>query len=308
MTQTAVRSGRVKTSHVDLYYEDAGELSAPPVILVLGLGAQLTLWPDALCRALLDSGLRLIRFDSRDIGLSADFVHHLPLDLLANFVRVRLGLPVAAPYDLHDMAADVIAVMDTLQLEQAHLVGASMGGMIAQLVAADYPHRVLSLTSIMSSTNEPHLPMPKLKVLLHISGMTGEKVVDAASAVRNRLALWSMTRSPGHANDEVEVADRAAHNYRRAFRPDGAARHSLAVMATGGFASRLKSITAPTLVIHGNCDPLVPLAGGQDSARAIPGAQLKIIDGMGHDLPDSLCPQFVRLIIENTQRAKNTDA
>lgn len=298
-----MRAGEVKVNSLNLYYEDRGNLEAPVVLLIMGLGAQLTIWPESLCNALVEKGYRVIRFDNRDIGLSSEVKVTQPLNTVANFVRSKLGRKVKAPYDLNDMASDAMGLLSELDIEKAHIVGASMGGMIAQLAAAEYPHRVLSLTSIMSNTNEPHLPTPDLRVLFHLAGVTGEKVVDSASAVRNRMTLWRKIRSPGFMTDSELVAERAESNYLRSFRPEGAARHSMAVMATGGFSSRLKNIVAPTLVIHGNSDPLVPMAGGLDSARAIPGAQLKIIEGMGHELPDALSEHFALLISKNAQRA-----
>jgi len=299
-----IRTGVVNVPGLELFYEDRGGLADPVIVLIMGLGAQLTVWPELLCDILQSRGFRVIRFDNRDIGLSSSMSLSEPLNTVKNFVRSKLGMQVKAPYDLYDMADDAMVLLDSLEVERAHIVGASMGGMIAQLLAASYPHRVLSLTSIMSNTNEPHLPTPDLRVLFHLVGITGEKVVDAASAVSNRLVLWGMIKSPVHHTDKDLVAERAEKSYLRAFRPEGAARHSMAVMATGGFAARLKSIVAPTLVIHGNKDRLVPLAGGMDSVRAIPGARLHVIDGMGHDLPDSLCAHYADLIIANANKAQ----
>lgn len=289
---------------VELFYEDYGNTNDPVILLVMGLGAQLTVWPDALVEQLLRGGFRVIRFDNRDVGLSTELNILEPLDALKSFVRSRLGLSVKAPYDLNDMAADVVSLMDQLKIEHAHLVGASMGGMIAQLFAAAYPHRVLSLTSIMSTTNERHLPTPDLTILLHLAGIKGVKVVDAASAISNRLTLWNMIRSPLFADEEDVVSYRAEQNFYRSYRPQGAARHSMAVMATGGFSEKLATIVAPTLVVHGRHDPLVPLAGGRDTAKSIPGANLHIIDGMGHDLPARLCPHIAQLITNHAVNAQ----
>lgn len=304
MCEVEVRTGVVTVPGLELFYEDRGSVSAPAIVLIMGLGAQLTVWPEPLCESLEAAGFRVIRFDNRDIGLSSSVALTEPLNTLKNFIRSKLGMKIKAPYNLHDMAADAVILLDELKVEKAHIVGASMGGMIAQLLAATYPQRVLSLASIMSNTNEPHLPTPDLRVLFHIVGITGERVIDAASAVRNRRALWGMIKSPEYHTHEDLISERAEQSYLRAFRPEGAARHSLAVMATGGFASQLRSIVAPTLVIHGNRDRLVPLAGGLDSVRAIPGARLQIIEGMGHDLPDSLCPYYAELIIGNIARAE----
>lgn len=294
----------VSVPGLELFYEDRGPVYAPAIVLIMGLGAQLTVWPELLCEILEARGFRVIRFDNRDIGLSSTVPLSEPLNTLKNFLRSKLRMQVRAPYNLYDMADDAVILLDHLKVDKAHIVGASMGGMIAQLLAAAYPLRVLSLTTIMSNTNEPHLPTPDLRVLFHLTGITGEKIVDAASAVRNRLTLWGMIKSPEHHTCEDLVAQRAKQSYLRAFRPEGAARHSMAVMATGGFSTQLRSIVAPTLVIHGNKDRLVPLAGGLDSVRAIPGASLHIIDGMGHDLPDSLCPHYAELIIANANKAQ----
>lgn len=294
-----LRSGYAVVDGVKLFYEDRGEIGAPAVILVMGLGAQMTIWPESLCDALEERGFRVIRLDNRDVGLSSEIaVRNLP-NPMVNFLRSKLGLQVKAPYTLRDMAADVVGLMEALELPQAHLVGASMGGMIVQLIAALCPQRVASLTSIMSNTNEAYLPTPDLKVLLHLSGARGVPITDVETAVQNRMQLWELIRSPAYPSDPQKVAERAASNYQRSFRPQGAARHSLAVMATGGFSNVLGRIQCPSLVIHGNADPLVPLAGGQDSARAIPGAKLKIIDGMGHEIPESLAGYFAEMIADN---------
>ena len=204
------------------------------------------------------------------------------------------------------MVDDAVGVLDELGIEQAHWVGASMGGMIAQIAAAEYPARVLSLASIMSNTNEPHLPTPNVNVLLHMTGIKGNKVVDVESAVKNRLNLWGLISGGVYSNTPEFVAERAEANFLRSYRPQGSSRHSMAIMATGGFAKRLKKITAPTVIIHGNKDPLLPVAGGLDSVKAIPGAKMKIIDGMGHELPEAVCPYIVELICENIATAETS--
>mgnify|MGYP000610347523 FL=1 len=176
-----IRTGVVSAPDLELFYEDRGDINAPAIVLIMGLGAQLTVWPELLCETLQAKGFRVIRFDNRDIGLSSAVALTEPLKTLKNFLRSKLRMKVNAPYNLYDMADDAVILLDELKIDRAHIVGASMGGMIAQLLAAAYPHRVLSLTSIMSNTNEPHLPTPDLRVLFHIAGITGESVVDTAS-------------------------------------------------------------------------------------------------------------------------------
>lgn len=299
-----LRTGKAPVAEgLSLYYEDAGDEEAPVMLMIMGLGAQLTVWPRALREALLAKGFRVVCFDNRDVGLSDSTPNLPPIQTMANFIRSKVGRPIDAAYSLTDMVNDVVALMDFLNIPKAHVAGASMGGMIAQLLATHHPQRVLSLGVIMSNTNEPYLPMPSLRILMHLTGITGERVVDVPSAIRNRIAFWKRIRSSDdYADSESEVAKRAAASFERAFRPQGAARQSEAVMATGGFAAQLSKIIAPTIVIHGNADKLVPLAGGRDSARAIPSAQLAIIDGMGHDLPMKLCQTYADLITKNTQR------
>ncbi|MGM0562798.1 MAG: alpha/beta fold hydrolase [Pseudomonadota bacterium] len=294
-----IHSGYAPTREgLSIYYERWGNPANPPVLMVMGLGAQMTIWPEALLKALVERGLYLILFDNRDIGLSSATPHAKPQALSA-FVRSRLGLKVHAPYNLDDMAADAIDLLNYLGIERASVVGASMGGMIAQILAVEYPDRICSLTGIMTSPNEGHLPRPPVKLLLQLAGLRGEPIVDAESAAENRLQLWRMINSPDYLMDEDIVRQRAAASYRRSYRPDGAAKHSLAIMATGGFKDRLARIRLPSLFIHGGADRLVHPEGGKLCARATPGAELMLIKGMGHEIPEDLTQRLAEKIAKH---------
>lgn len=299
-----IESGYAATREgLSIYYECRGNPADPPVLMIMGLGAQMTIWPEPFVRALVESGLYLVLYDNRDIGLSSATPHAKPRAMSA-FVRSRVGLPVKAPYTLDDMAADAIDLLDHLNIERAGVIGASMGGMIAQILAAEYPERIDSLTGIMTSPNEGHLPRPPVKLLLQLAGLRGEPIVDAESAAENRLQLWRMISSPDYPMDEDMIRRRAAASYQRAYRPDGAAKHSLAIMATGGFMNRLARIRAPSLFIHGAADRLVHPEGGKLSARATPGAELMLIEGMGHEIPDGLCERLAGKIHRHVVNAR----
>ncbi len=255
MTEIDWQRKGVQANGLTLHLEHAGPTTGEAIVLIMGLGGQLIQWPEALCADLISRGFRVIRFDNRDAGLSDEANRGVRFSLRGDYLRVRLGLrPGPSNYLLHDMVEDTIGLLDALSIERAHLVGASMGGMIAQLVAAAYPQRVRSLTSIMSGTNHPWTLATELKLLLRLS-----------------------SPPPDHRRESI--------------------------VATGGFENRLAAITAPTLILHGAQDRLQRLACGKRSAKLIRGARLHVIDGMGHDLPAALMPQWAELISENATRA-----
>lgn len=294
-----VHSGYARSGDdIQIYYECWGNADKPVLLLIMGLGAQMTVWPERLLKWLVDAGFYVVLFDNRDIGLSSA-TPKVRSRTIRNYVRSKLGFRVKAPYNLSDMASDAMAVLDHLRIKKAHIVGASMGGMIAQLIAIEYPQRTLSMVGIMTGANENDLPRPPLKILLQLTGLRGEPIVDADSAARNRLQLWRMINSPEFLSDEELVYRRAATSYKRSYRPEGAAKHSMAVMATGGFEDKLPGITAPCLFIHGSVDRLVHPDGGRRSARAIAGARFELIDGMGHEIPDALCERVGQLMSEH---------
>lgn len=269
--------------------DDQGPRDAPAVLLIAGLGLQLTYWPDEFVDPLLAAGLRVVRFDNRDIGLSDGF------DALGmpNFpwfmIRQKLGLPVKPPYTLQDMAHDAIGILDALQIESAHVVGISMGGMIAQRMAVSAPARVKSLTSMLSSSGAPDLPPPSAQV---IKVMRRRPPSDRNALIDHGTRLQLLISSPGYPADPARVRQRLANAFERSYRPRGFMRHVLAIASDTDRAGLLAKISAPTLVLHGKADPMVPYACAEDTQRRIAGARLVGIDGMAHDLPPALCPQL----------------
>lgn len=277
----------LRCNGVDIAYETMGEPNAPAILLIMGLGMQLVAWPDAFCRALVERGFRVIRFDNRDTGLSGSIDVARPPNLLLAMLKARIGLPPPPPYSLTDMADDAVALLDGLGVRKAHIVGASMGGMIAQLVAARHPERVSSLTSIMSTSGNPRVSMPRFDALKALLGRP-QKPDDFDSVVAHLVRLFRVIGSPAYPMPETEMRARIARSVERAYNPPGVARQLLAILADGDRSKRLRAISAPSLVIHGGADPLVPLAGGRDTAKNIAGARLVVIEGMGHDLPNQL--------------------
>lgn len=285
-----------------LHWETTGPAHGEPLLLVMGLGGQLIHWPDALASALVAQGFRVIRFDNRDSGLSGEANRGIGFSIARDWLGSRLGRIARANYTLHDMAGDTVALLDTLGISRAHLVGTSMGGMIAQITAATYPQRVRSLTSIMSSTNHPKLPAARIDVLLRMAGL-GPRPKTREQVIRRSVQMLRKVGSPGF-HTPLEYRRRlAGRAYDRAFRPEGHARQTHAVIATGSFEHLLPQISAPTQVIHGLADPLLRPACGQRSARLIRGAKLELIPGMGHDLAPALMPRWADLIGANAARA-----
>jgi len=278
--------GEAAINGIKLTYEDKGPRDAPAILLVMGLGGQLTLWPDEFVDALVAHGFRTIRYDNRDVGLSTRFESAGVPNLKWMFVKSMLRLPVRPAYTLADMAADGIALLDHLGIAKAHVVGASMGGMISQHIAARYPDRVLSLTSIMSTTGNPRLPRAQKEAMAVLANrpMSGDPEDMIAYSVRAARVIGS----PGYPAAEERLQRRVRHDFERGWYPQGVARQMAAIVADGDRRAMLKTIVAPTLVIHGEADPLVPIAGGKDTAVSIPGARLMTIPGMGHDLPLAL--------------------
>jgi len=277
---------KVRTNGIDIEVEDSGPApegaERPVVLLIMGLGMQLVAWPPGVVQLLMDTGYRVIRFDNRDIGLSQHFDHLGTPNIVWAGIKHRLGLKVVPPYTIHNMAQDAIGVLDALGIHRAHVVGVSMGGMIAQRVALAAPERVQSLTSIMSSSGARGLPQadPRLMRVLFSRPADGSR--DATIA--HYLRLYKAIGSPGFSADEAELRQRIALAVDRSYHPAGTQRQMLAIAADTTRAQDLAGIKRPTLVLHGQADPLVPFAHGQDTARRIPGAQFAGIEGMGHDL------------------------
>ena len=291
---------QITANGIQIEYETHGDPKDPPLLLVMGLGAQLTLWPIELVDALVARGYYVIRHDNRDIGLSQKFSQHG----VPNFKRVALmqmfGLKPRTPYTLADMAADAAGLLDALGIAKAHVVGASMGGMIVQLMGINHPDKLLSITSIMSTTGNRRVPPAKpeaMKALLNRApaGATLEQVMPIGLHVSRAIG------SPGYPAAEDRLRANIERDYTRSYFPEGAARQISAIVADGDRRKRLKAVTAPTLVIHGTDDPLVPVEGGRDTAAHIPGAKLLEIDGMGHDLPLELVDQIADAIAEHAK-------
>lgn len=297
-----VRSGKVSSNGLEFFYDDRGPQQGEAIVFIMGLAAQMVFWPEPLINDLAERGYRVIRFDNRDVGLSSRLrapLHHGPVGLMGRYLA---GLPLKAPYTLHDMVEDTCGVLDALGIEQAHLVGASMGGMISQLTAAYRPERVASLTSIMSSPNSRLLPPPAPSAL---KTLVGPRVAinSVDEYVEHGLRVWRVIGGTLRQGDELlEQMFRQA--YERGLYPRGVLQQFTGIMATGGFARDLRRVSAPTAVIHGSHDPLIRLAGGKATARAIRGARLHVIRGMGHDLPESVLPQIADLIDENAGKAR----
>jgi len=302
-THHPVRTGNAKVNGITLHYQDEGYITDPAMILIMGLGSQLTLWPAQLVDNLISEGFRVIRFDNRDIGLSAVVSNGIRADLPNSMLRSRLRLPIKSNYTLYDMVRDTAELLDALHIDKAHVVGASMGGMIAQLFSALYPHRTLSLTSVMSTTNEPGLPLPRWDILLNLGGFGVKKGHDKETAVMRSLQFWKKISSPKFPTPDDEIIKRLQSDYDRSYRPASYLRQSHAIIATGGFKRILSRINSPTQIVHGNNDPLVHKKGGIASAKAIRNAKLELISGMGHDFPKQLIPKLTELIVFNALQA-----
>lgn len=293
---------QIRANGISLEYESFGSDTNPVVLLIMGLGAQLTRWPVLFCEKLAARGYRVIRFDNRDIGLSTR-LDGAPVPDLGMLVAARMaGLPMNVPYTLHDMAADTIGLLDALHVRQAHIVGASMGGMIAQLVAADYPQRTLSLTSIMSTTGNPALP-PPTPAAAAVLMARAPNPTDREAFVAHGLNTMRTIGSPGYPFDEAAARERILNEATRSYHPAGFARQIAAVTASGDRREKNRRIKAPTMVVHGADDPLMPLAAGRDTAQSIENAELRVIPGMGHDFPPQLYDTIVDAIDSAAKRA-----
>ncbi len=287
---------------LNMHWEECGPERGDPVLLLMGLGGQLIHWPDDLACELVDRGFRVIRFDNRDAGLSADADKGVTVNIARDWLRSRFGQRAASNYTLHDMADDSIGLLDTLGLKKAHFVGVSMGGMIAQIAAGRHAPRVRSLTSIMSSTNHHKLPPARLDVLWRMAGIgprpkTREEVIQCSTRMLRRVG------SPGYPTPIERRRQLVGRAYDRAFRPAGHMRQAHAIISTGSFEDLLPQIKAPTQVVHGLADPLLRPECGRRSAQLIRNAKLELIPGMGHDFAPGLMPRWAELISANAARA-----
>ncbi|MCD2316055.1 alpha/beta fold hydrolase [Sphingomonas sp. IC-11] len=285
---------KARANGIELEYESFGNPADPTILLIMGLGAQLTLWPLPFVEALVERGFHVVRYDNRDVGLSTKLDHARPPRVGMLVLQRLLRLRPRMPYTLGDMAADAAGLLDALGIEKAHIVGGSMGGMIAQIFAATYPDRTLSLTSIMSTTGNPRLSRASREAMDVL--VNHPKTDDLEALVAHGVRASQVLAGPAFpvAPDVLEA--RARETIQRSNYPDGFARQLAAIVADGDRRQRLKAITAPTVVIHGSDDSLVPIDGGRDTAASIPGARLVEVRGMGHNVPVEVIPEIVDAI------------
>ena len=292
------KATKVGPARIDIAYQRLGPPDAPVVLLIMGVAAQSIHWPDSFCQALVDRGLQVVRFDNRDAGLSTHMNDAPPPNLPATLA----GDLASVSYTLSDMADDAVGLLDALGLEKAHLVGASMGGAIAQTMAIEHPGRVRSLTSMMSTTGDKSVGQPSADVLREL--FAGPPAVTRDEVIQQMLRAVRAMGSPGYPRDESEVAARAGRAYDRCYDPTGSARQAIATVASGDRTERLRHLEVPALVIHGLADRMCDVSGGRATAEAIPGAELVLIEGMGHDLPPALRPQLATRIADFVWRVE----
>lgn len=291
---------RVRSNGIEIEYESFGDPAADPVLLIMGLGAQMILWDEEFCEAIAQRGHRVVRFDNRDVGLSTKLDEAGTPNLMELWAAWVAGREVRAPYTIDDMADDAAGLLDALGIGAAHVVGASMGGMIAQTMAYRHPDRTRTLTSIMSTTGEPGLPQAKPEVMMLLATPAP---TERDANIERAVEVWRKIGSPGFPFDEERIRERAARGYDRCFHPAGMARQTAAIVAHGSRRPFLRDVKAPTLVVHGSDDPLVPVEGGRDTAAAVPGAELMIVEGMGHDLPQGAWPRIIDGMTSLAKRA-----
>ena len=295
---------QVKANGLTFEYDITGKDGDEPILLIMGLGGQMTLWRQPFLDKLAAKGYRVIRFDNRDVGLSEKLESLGPPDMGAVVAAYASGQLAPAAYDLSDMAADAAGVLSALGIERAHIVGASMGGMIAQLVAADYPERTLSLTSIMSTTGNRALPPAKPEAMAVLNTPAPNPHEDMEGYLASSLAAARVIGSPGYPVDEADQRAFAKSNVLRSYYPMGFQRQYAAVLASPDRRPKLATLKVPAMVIHGEDDALVPVEGGKDTAASIPGAELVTIPGMGHDLPPALYDTVIDAIVRVAEGAK----
>ncbi|HSM22183.1 MAG TPA: alpha/beta fold hydrolase [Rubrivivax sp.] len=292
---------KIQANGLGIEIDDQGLPDGEPLLLIMGLGMQLTGWPDELVQLLVSRGFRVLRMDNRDAGLSQGFDHLGVPHMMPVMLRYALHLPVPAPYGIADMAADALGVLDALGIERAHICGASLGGMIAQHLAARHPGRVKSLTLMMTTSGARRLPQPTLKVRRAL--LSRPDGSDPAAVVAHLQRVLTLIGSPAYPADPERLRTRLQATVQRAWRPAGTARQIVAVVADGDRSPMLPLIQAPTRIIHGEADPLVRPEAGHDLVAKMPGAVADFIPGMGHDLPLQLLPRFAEGIAGNAGRA-----
>lgn len=291
---------KIQANGIEIEHETFGSPSDPAILLIMGLGMQLIAWPEPFCSDLASRGFHVIRYDNRDTGFSTKFDGRKAPSMLSMLVRSALRLPIRVPYTLKDMADDAVGLLDAMGIEEAHIVGASMGGMIAQNLAAAYPERVRTLTSIMSTSGHRSLPGADPLVTRHILRARPTNA-NREAVIAHNMRTIEMIGSPAYPVDEDTRRELASMSFDRVYYPQGFTRHVAAIIQDGDRRDRLRAIEAPTLVIHGREDRLVPLAGGIDTAEYVPDARLEIIDGMGHNFPPALWPTIIDMIVDHAE-------
>lgn len=296
MQETTIHLPNQQILHVEI----GGNPKNPTILLIMGLGAQMLFWPDALCKQFIDAGFQVIRFDNRDIGLSSKLAKPTRhLNTLKLMGRFSLGLNnTGASYNLYDMAQDIHYLIEALQLDKVHIIGASMGGMIAQILAAKYPEKIATLGLLFTSNNQRFLPPPYPKQLMSL--LYRPKDTDETSVVYHSVKMFNILGSPGFIN-QIEAQKTAQKLYQRNYYPLGALQHFWAILCTGSLLHLDKQIQQPTIVVHGSRDRLLPPAHGRAVAKAIKNAKFELIDGMGHDLPAYFIPKLVQIFIQHIQ-------
>ena len=284
----------------EIHLEKGGNAEHPTIMLIMGLGAQMLLWPDEFCQQLIDAGYQVIRFDNRDIGLSGKIRKKgLRLNRIKLMARFAAGLKnEGAPYTLYDMAEDVHLLIEALDLKKVHIIGASMGGMISQILAAKYPEQISSVSLLFTSNNQRFLPPPFPKQLLSLIGRPKSHTEE--DMILHSIKLFNTIGSPGHIH-QAKTAEFARTLYRRSFNPAGVLQQFLAILCTGSLLHLDKQIEQPTIVVHGSLDRLLPPAHGRAVAKAIPNAKFELIEGMGHDIQPYFIPKLVQIFTQHIQ-------
>jgi len=288
---------------ITLNYQDEGDKKSPVIILIMGLGAQMTVWPDSLYYGLVKKGFRVIRFDNRDTGLSTHLEHHTNPSLFKSWLSKRLPIRAKTPYLLDDMADDVLALMAALKIKKAHFVGASMGGMIAQLIAAQHKKKVLSLTTIMSSSSLPRLSAKSIGVFIKLAKLK-PKTSSRDEAINYNIKLNQLIGSPAYPQSEDALRHHATQIVERSHNPRGYKRQLIAMAASKDRQHLIRKIKTPTLVIHGCDDVVIPLSAGKKTAALIKKAKLRVVPGMGHNFAPELMPLMTKWIVKHVKKAQ----
>jgi pimeloyl-ACP methyl ester carboxylesterase len=296
------RFGKSEVNGIEIAWEQAGPAHGEPLLLIMGLSWQAIHWPEALCADLISRGFRVIRFDNRDIGRSASVNRGVRFDLLKDSLRVKAGLRVRANYTLHDLADDTLGLMDALELPRVHLAGFSMGGMVAQILAARHPLRVKSLNALMTSTNHPWLPPPAMPVLRELFGKLPPNA-DRDLLVGNMVKMQRLLQGRGYPTADQALFELSERAFERGHRLGGVMRQTHGIVATGSLEGLTSEIVVPTQVIHGSEDPMLRPVGAKRIAKLVRGARFDLIRGLGHDLPQAVLPRIVELVGANAARA-----